>query len=242
MAVIATIATLAALLLPVLSKAKIRAQQTSCMSNLRQLGLAWIMYYGDNSGYLAESYPDNNPQVWVKGDMRNPAEASSVELLEAGKLYPYHRNPAVYKCPTDKGVEANNTRLPSVRSYSMNSFMGARPPNAGLIPGGATRFVPFFSRDSDLRRPSELWVLIDEDERSIGDGFFVTDPNARIWFDFPAISSYRHNFGYAINFGDGHSEVWRLHDSRSRLVNGNETEQLGNSDLDQLARVTTVLK
>src|SRR5579864_3587476 len=69
LAVIATIAILAALLLPVLSRAKIKAQRTACFSNLHQLGLAWVMYYTDNSDLLVESYPINNPYVWVEGDM-----------------------------------------------------------------------------------------------------------------------------------------------------------------------------
>ncbi len=233
---------LAALLLPVLGKAKVKAQQTSCLSNLRQLGFAWIMYYGDNQGYLAESYP-GSPQVWVKGDMRNAGEAVDLELLKAGKLYPYHRNPSVYRCPSDKGVVVDNVKLASVRSYSMNSFMGARAPGIGPIPPSATQFVPFFSRDSDLRSAtSGLWVLIDEDERSIGDGFFVTDPNARIWYNFPTISSYRHNFAYTISFADSHAEVWALSDPRTRDVAGHEAEQEGNKDLQRLARVTTLPK
>ena len=63
LAVIATMTILAALLLPVLGKAKIKAQQTACLSNLRQLGLAWMQYYADNNGRLVESYPVNNPDA-----------------------------------------------------------------------------------------------------------------------------------------------------------------------------------
>jgi prepilin-type processing-associated H-X9-DG protein len=242
--VIATVATLAAMLLPVLGKAKLRAQQTNCASNLRQLGYAWVMYYQDNSGWLAESYPVNNPNVWVKGDMRDPSQAGDLALLEASKLYPYNRNTSVYKCPTDKGAWADNQRLASVRSYSMNGFMGARPRDIGPIPPsvGAGNFVPFFARDSDLRRPSDLWVLVDEDERSINDGFFIADPSARIWFDFPAISSYRHNFRYTLSFADGHSEPITLRDPRTRLVGQSETEQAGNIDLGRLGGLSTVPK
>jgi len=92
LAVIATIGTLTALLLPVLSKAKARAMQASCSANLRQLGYAWQMYAIDNGGRLVESYPNNdNPNVWVKGDMTKPTEATNTSLLEAGKLYSYHK-------------------------------------------------------------------------------------------------------------------------------------------------------
>ena len=85
--VIATIAILAALLFPILSRAKIKAQRTGCLSNLRQLGLAWVMYKDDNNGFLAESYPVNNPEVWVEGDMTKPNEAGNAELIRRGKLF-----------------------------------------------------------------------------------------------------------------------------------------------------------
>jgi len=121
----------------------------------------------------------------------------------------------------------------------MNSFMGARDAKVGPIPPSASAYVPFFSRDSDLRQPSELWVMLDEDERSINDGFFVTDPTGRIWFDFPAISAYRHNFSYALAFADGHAEIWKHRDPRTRLVAATQTEQAQNADLDRLASASS---
>src|SRR5579859_299107 len=196
LAVIATIAILAALLLPILSKAKIKAQRTACFSNLHQLGLAWTMYFHDNNGLLAESYPVNNPYVWVRGNMSLPNEAGNADLIRQGKLYPYNQNVGIYHCPTDKGVVSGGRTLATVRSYSMNSFMGARDPDLGSIPPTADNFVAFYAKDTDLRRPSELWVLLDEDERSINDGFFVTDPTAGMWIDFPAISAHRHSYSF----------------------------------------------
>jgi len=242
LAVIATIATLAALLLPVLGQTKIKAQQTKCFSNLHQLGLAWSMYYGDNGGQLAESYPSNNPDVWVQGNMTIDSEATNTALIQKGKLYPYNQNAAIYHCPGDKGVVIGGQTVPTVRSYSMNCFMGARDPNLSPIPDTAYGYVPFYAKDSDLPRPSDLWVLVDEDERSINDGFFVTDPTARIWFDFPAMSSHRHNFSFALEFGDGHSEIWRLQDPNSFLVSRNTTEQASNTDLQRLARASATPK
>lgn len=241
LAVIATIAILAALLLPILSKAKIKAQRTACFSNLRQLGVAWQMYYTDNNGYLVPSFP-GNPDVWVQGNMTNAAEATDPQLIADGKLFRYAPSVPTYHCPGDLGVMAGNKILPSLRSYSMNCFMGARDPGLPPIPDTALGYVSFFSKDSDLPRPSELWVLIDEDERSINDGFFISDPAAHTWFDFPALSAHRHNFNFTLSFGDGHSEVWRPSDARTAQVSAPETDQFGNKDLDRLARATSLAK
>jgi prepilin-type N-terminal cleavage/methylation domain-containing protein len=240
--VIATIAILAALLLPVLGKARAKAQRTTCLSNLRQLSIAWVLYADDNHGFLAESYPTNNPEVWVQGNMANAAEAGNADLIRAGKLYSYNNNVGIYHCPADQGVTINGSVVPTVRSYSMNCFMGARDPNLGAIPLTAADFVPFYAKESDIPAPGDLWVILDEDERSISDGFFLTDPTAQLWFNFPAMSTHRHDFSYALNFCDGHSAIWRVSDPRSAQVTTSQTEQPGNADLARLASATVTRK
>lgn len=239
---VTTIAILAALLLPVLSKAKIKAQRASCMSNLRQLGFGWIIYSHDNNGLLAESYSGGNSNAWVFGNMKKATEVTDPTLIVQGKLFPYTRDTKVYHCPGDKGVKFDSKTVESVRSYSMNCFMGGRDPLLAPIPPSAKDYVPFFAKDSDLRRPSELWVLIDEDERSIDDGFFVTDPTAKIWYDFPATSAHRHDFSFGLAMADGHTDVWLNRDPRTHQLSANETEQAHNSDLERLAAQSTVLK
>jgi prepilin-type N-terminal cleavage/methylation domain-containing protein/prepilin-type processing-associated H-X9-DG protein len=239
LAVIATIAILAALLLPILGRAKVKAQRAACFSNLHQLGVAWQMYYTDNGGLLVPSYP-GSPEVWVRGNMTNAAEAVDPSLIAQGRLYHYAQNTSIYHCPSDTGVPIGNKVVPSVRSYSMNCFMGGRDPSLPPIPDTALGYVSFFNKDSDLAQPSEFWVMIDEDERSISDGFFLTDPSGHTWFDFPAVSQHRHDFSFTISFADGHSEVWRYSDPRSLQVMARETDQFGNSDLARLARATTI--
>jgi prepilin-type N-terminal cleavage/methylation domain-containing protein len=238
LAVIATIATLAALLLPVLGKAKGKAQRTSCLSNLRQLGYAWVMYKDDNNEFLAESYPVHNDDVWVKGNMTLADEAGNADLIRQGKLYNYNQSVAIYHCPADQGVDVGGVRMPTVRSYSMNCFMGSRDPSTGLIPSTAGGYVPFYSTYPELPHPSQLWVLLDEDERSIDDGSFITDPQGKIWFDFPANSAHRHNYSFTLTFADAHSEVWRYRDPHSAEVHASKTEQPGNVDLERLAAAT----
>jgi prepilin-type N-terminal cleavage/methylation domain-containing protein len=240
--VVATIVLLATLLLPILSKAKDKAHRTTCLSNLRQLGIAWMLYTDDNQGFLVESYPVNNPEVWVKGDMTNPNEACNAELIRSGKLFPYNQSVPIYRCPNDEGVTVDGRQIATVRSYSMNCFMGARAPSLGPIPTTASDYVLFYTKDSDIPHPEQMWVLVEEDQRSINDGFFVTDPTARIWMDFPTTSAHRHNGTYVLNFADGHSSAWRLNDQRTFQVCLNKTEQPGNTDLARLARATATHK
>jgi prepilin-type processing-associated H-X9-DG protein len=174
--------------------------------------------------------------------MTNATEASRTDLIAQGKLFHYSQSASIYRCPSDMGVNIGNKTVRSVRSYSMNCFMGARDPGLPPIPDTASGYVSFFAKDSDLPRASEFWVMVDEDERSINDGFFIADPTGQTWFDFPAMSEHRHNFSFTLSFADGHSEIWRPSDGRTLQVNAPETDQFGNKDLARLAAATTVSK
>ncbi|HEV2330213.1 MAG TPA: prepilin-type N-terminal cleavage/methylation domain-containing protein, partial [Verrucomicrobiae bacterium] len=68
--VIAIIAIIAAILLPVLHQAKVRADQVSCLNNLRQLMVGWRMYALENQEYPPNEDYDNAYPRWVAGDMR----------------------------------------------------------------------------------------------------------------------------------------------------------------------------
>src|SRR6266403_4381117 len=77
--VIAIIAILAAMLLPALSKAKVRAQGIQCMNNTKQITLAWRLYAEDNQEVLPFAYATgaNAPYVWVKGYLNDTDPTAS---------------------------------------------------------------------------------------------------------------------------------------------------------------------
>lgn len=251
--IIAILAVLAGLLLPAFSKAKSLAHRTTCLNNFKQLGLNWSMYYQDNDGSLVESFPgltQINQYAWVLGNMKNVNEVGNANLITRGKLFDRnYSSTASYRCPADRGVQIGNQTYANVRSYSMNAFMGSRKrySAAQFIPATAkdSAEVPYYEKDSDLSRPSELWVLMDEDERTISDGFFTFDPEGKQYMDhLPANSSHRHNYGFALSFADGHSEIWRFTDPKAQLLSsaGLQASLAGNSDFIRLGRVTATLR
>ncbi|HWF18855.1 MAG TPA: type II secretion system protein, partial [Verrucomicrobiae bacterium] len=138
--VIAIIAILASLLLPALTKAKQKAQGIGCVSNLKQLQLAWVGYSGDNNdqivrsggqafkvSYLPNAWtdPGNINNQWAYGDITVPLASTNIVLLQVGLLYPYAGGIGIYKCPADKRTALwPSTSGPfTCRSMSMNAWM-----------------------------------------------------------------------------------------------------------------------
>ncbi len=229
--VIAIIALLAGLLAPSLAKAKGRAQRTVCVSQLKQLSLAWTMYTQDNNGRLPETYSFDptgglNSNVWVRGSMDDsraygPIEAGKLDstnlnTIITGTLYSYTQAPAVYHCPADRSAVRG---IPRVRSYSINGWMGGRPL------AGEDEYRLFLNESEIISPgPAQAFVFIDEHESSINDGWFAVDMRGnRGLIDVPA---RRHDNEFVLSFADGHVEAWKLKDSRTVQFQGT---QLGNT-------------
>jgi prepilin-type N-terminal cleavage/methylation domain-containing protein/prepilin-type processing-associated H-X9-DG protein len=202
--VIAIIGILAALLFPLLSRAKASAKGTQCTSNLRQLGLAWTMYGEENHGRLVSL------TNWVTGDMTNPQDATNAALLvdsHVAMFARYIQTPALYKCPADAS--------PLVRSVSMNNRLN---PDCEYWIGGGGALFEVFRTSQDIRSPAQIYVLLDERSDSINDRSFCVDmsntgnmggqgANDPYWMiDYPA--SYHSGSG-RFSFADGHAEGHR---------------------------------
>jgi prepilin-type N-terminal cleavage/methylation domain-containing protein/prepilin-type processing-associated H-X9-DG protein len=206
--VIAIIAILAAMLLPALAQAKAKAQQTSCLSNLRQLQLCWQMYVDDNKDNLPPNLkkPASTASGWVLGDMSVAADATNRVLVQNGLLYGYNKSVAIYRCPAD--VRHFNGISFRVRSYSVNCYMNGV--NVGLEKDSTLTGYHVNTKLSQITtpRPSLAFVFVEEAEFSIDDGHFGFTPSGlpdhapeNTWYNIPALWHRGANFSFA----DGHA-------------------------------------
>ena len=173
--VIAIIAILAAMLLPALSKAKLKAQGIQCLSNLRQLQTVFLIYPDDNMDRLTSSgYTlPVEPTAWVNGwedfNGNNPDNTDPGTLLDPkrAKFAPYLKGIGVYKCPADASrvkVSPSNLDVPRLRSMSMGQQWAG--PGDWLDPAGAganttsKRYHTYYIK-ADIDNPSMRYVFVD---------------------------------------------------------------------------------
>jgi prepilin-type N-terminal cleavage/methylation domain-containing protein/prepilin-type processing-associated H-X9-DG protein len=229
--VIAIIAVLAGMLLPVLGRAKAKAHGIKCETNLKQLQLVWHLYADDNSDKVTSSGYQKpvEPTAWVDGwlDYKadNPDNTNTAALRNPGrsKFATYLRAVELYKCPADNSAIRTPAGVFSrVRSMSMSQAFGG--PGDWLDPDGflanvSSRKYRVYYKTSDLinPRPSMCYVLLDEHPDSMNAGGFanmmVESPGAARIIDFPA--AY-HNGAAGVSFADGHAEIRKWVDARTK--------------------------
>jgi prepilin-type N-terminal cleavage/methylation domain-containing protein/prepilin-type processing-associated H-X9-DG protein len=232
---IAVIGILTALLLPALAKAKERAHRVTCLSNQKQLGLAWEMYAGDSSGKLAlnewdlsVTVPRSPSNSWVLGNCMADSDPATIT---GGTLYAYAKSTQVYRCPADRGVTLNTGTL-KLRSFSLSGYLGGSAINE------QNWAIKVVRQMGGIRRPSRTLTFLDEDDLTIDDGHFLYPNHAVNWYNVPG---WRHQNGTVLAFADGHAEHWKWKSRRpstTAFTGGMMEDPQGYADLDRLLTTT----
>lgn len=198
--VIAIIAILAALLLPALARAKLKATKATCLSNEKQIITAWLMYCDDNGDKMM---PSPNGGGWFPADVSDYngiapnrtdlAEAAAIKEIEQSVLFPYAPNPGVFHCPGD--LRYKNLKVGSGWAYASYSKTD------GMNGEGWAGQVPF-TKLVQVPIPVLTLLFIEEaDPRWFENGTWVIQRDS--WVDSFAVF---HGVVTTIGFVDGHAE------------------------------------
>jgi prepilin-type N-terminal cleavage/methylation domain-containing protein/prepilin-type processing-associated H-X9-DG protein len=236
--VIAIIAILAAMLLPVLASSKLKATQAACLSNQKQLGLAFTMYVNDNNGNMIDYNPasfKNGGGFWgldpnAPGDWTSQAFALADvqhDLMTNNMLAQYAPSPGVYHCPGDVRFNLPIGTGSSV-GWAYDSY--AITENVEAIPG----FSDSYSKMSQINRSSDCMIFAEQaDTRGYNEATFaltvLLGPPPAVGF-VDVFSTYHGPVG-TFSFADGHAETHKWLDSNI-LADGKYTVQPGSTGYD----------
>ena len=237
--VIAVIAIISSILLPVLAKSEERARAAFCLNNTKQLATALELYADEHDQFLPYNLQMagssfRTPLNWVNNVMTwdlSPDNTNTATITGAS-LGPYIANPNIYRCPSDHVL--SGTQIAAgwsggrIRSYSLNAMVG----DVGIaFTNGVNVNNPNymqFIKMTQILHPSGIFTFLDEHPDSINDGYFLDNDDANkdgwnswssantsvSWNHLPA--SY-HNGCTAFSFADGHGEVHRWLNSSTLL-------------------------
>lgn len=217
--VIGVLCLLTVFLLPAHSANRSGVKSFQCLNNQRQLTLAWIMYATENMDHLPSEKPAAGTLSWTL----NPDNTNETLLLtykdSTGKvvssLARYVTSAEFWKCPADIASSPQGAR---VRSVSFNGPLAGANALVAIpsYPIGRT-YRPVVRTLSELRKPSEVLVTMDEHPDSINDSLLMFDsgkiPSTYAWRDLPA--SY-HSGAAGCSFADGRAEMHLWNDNTTK--------------------------
>ena len=204
--VIAIIAILAGMLLPALSRAKLKATFAACANNEKQLSTAWMMYAMDNNEKMVSDINLIAGDYWlgpaapgiVGGISQEVAMQRVSTNLQRSPIYTYSPALGAFHCPGDTRTK----RLRPGSGWAYYSYSVADSMDGGFWMQQNTKY--FYSKTTDVQEPANSFVFIEEsDPRGYNEGSWAFNLVPPGWVDGMAAF---HGVVTTFNFLDGHVE------------------------------------